>query len=29
VHIYAKCGVQTRAGLAMFAMEHGLAARPG
>jgi putative nucleotidyltransferase with HDIG domain len=29
VHIYAKCGVQTRAGLAMFAMQHGLAARPG
>ncbi len=28
VHIYAKCGVQTRAGLAMFAMAHGLAARP-
>ncbi|HEX6538419.1 MAG TPA: HD domain-containing phosphohydrolase, partial [Candidatus Dormibacteraeota bacterium] len=23
-HIYAKCGVSTRAGLAMFAMEHGL-----
>ena len=29
VHIYAKCGVSTRAGLAMFAMRHGLAARPG
>ena len=29
VHIYAKCGVSTRAGLAMFAMQHGLAARPG
>ena len=29
VHIYAKCGVATRAGLAMFAMQHGLAARPG
>ena len=27
VHIYAKCGVSTRAGLAMFAMQHGLAAR--
>ena len=27
VHIYAKCGVTTRAGLAMFAMRHGLAAR--
>ena len=26
VHIYAKCGVSTRAGLAMFAMRHGLAA---
>ena len=26
VHIYAKCGVATRAGLAMFAMRHGLAA---
>ncbi|HEY7812846.1 MAG TPA: HD domain-containing phosphohydrolase, partial [Nakamurella sp.] len=25
VHIYAKCGVSTRAGLAMFAMRHGLA----
>jgi DNA-binding CsgD family transcriptional regulator len=24
VHIYTKCGVSTRAGLAMFAMEHGL-----
>ena len=29
VHIYAKCGVSTRAGLAMFAMQHGLAARSG
>ena len=29
VHIYAKCGVTTRAGLAMFAMRHGLAARTG
>jgi HD-GYP domain-containing protein (c-di-GMP phosphodiesterase class II)/DNA-binding CsgD family transcriptional regulator len=29
VHIYTKCGVSTRAGLAMFAMRHGLAARPG
>ena len=29
VHIYGKCGVSTRAGLAMFAMQHGLAARPG
>ncbi|MEO7351559.1 MAG: HD domain-containing phosphohydrolase, partial [Marmoricola sp.] len=28
VHIYAKCGVSTRAGLAMFAMQHGLAATP-
>ncbi len=28
VHIYGKCGVSTRAGLAMFAMQHGLAARP-
>lgn len=28
VHIYAKCGVSTRAGLAMFAMRHGLAATP-
>jgi DNA-binding NarL/FixJ family response regulator len=27
VHIYAKCGVSTRAGLAMFAMQHGLAGR--
>ena len=27
VHIYAKCDVSTRAGLAMFAMRHGLAAR--
>jgi HD-GYP domain-containing protein (c-di-GMP phosphodiesterase class II)/DNA-binding CsgD family transcriptional regulator len=26
VHIYAKCGVSTRAGLAMFAMRHGLVA---
>jgi HD-GYP domain-containing protein (c-di-GMP phosphodiesterase class II) len=25
VHIYTKCGVSTRAGLAMFAMRHGLA----
>ena len=25
VHIYTKCGVTTRAGLAMFAMRHGLA----
>lgn len=25
VHIYAKCGVSTRAGLAMFAMRRGLA----
>jgi len=24
VHVYAKCGVSTRAGLAMFAMRHGL-----
>jgi HD-GYP domain-containing protein (c-di-GMP phosphodiesterase class II)/DNA-binding CsgD family transcriptional regulator len=29
VHIYAKCGVSTRAGLAMFAMRHGLLARTG
>lgn len=29
VHIYAKCAVSTRAGLAMFAMRHGLAADPG
>ena len=29
VHVYAKCGVSTRAGLAMFAMRHGLAARTG
>jgi len=29
VHIYAKCGVSTRAGLAMFAMRQGLAARAG
>lgn len=28
VHIYAKCGVSTRAGLAMFAMRQGLAASP-
>jgi HD-GYP domain-containing protein (c-di-GMP phosphodiesterase class II)/DNA-binding CsgD family transcriptional regulator len=28
VHIYEKCGVSTRAGLAMFAMRHGLTA-PG
>ena len=28
VHIYEKCGVSTRAGLAMFAMRHGLVARP-
>jgi HD-GYP domain-containing protein (c-di-GMP phosphodiesterase class II) len=27
VHIYEKCGVSTRAGLAMFAMEHGLAGK--
>jgi HD-GYP domain-containing protein (c-di-GMP phosphodiesterase class II) len=27
VHIYAKCGVSTRAGLAMFAMRHGLAGK--
>jgi len=27
VHIYAKCGVSTRAGLGMFAMQHGLTAR--
>jgi HD-GYP domain-containing protein (c-di-GMP phosphodiesterase class II) len=27
VHVYEKCGVSTRAGLAMFAMQHGLAAR--
>jgi DNA-binding NarL/FixJ family response regulator len=27
VHIYEKCGVSTRAGLAMFAMRHGLTAR--
>jgi HD-GYP domain-containing protein (c-di-GMP phosphodiesterase class II)/DNA-binding CsgD family transcriptional regulator len=26
VHIYEKCGVSTRAGLAMFAMQHGLVA---
>jgi len=29
VHIYAKCGVSTRAALAMFAMRHGLVARTG
>jgi len=29
VHIYAKCGVSTRAALAMFAMRHGLMARTG
>ena len=29
VHIYAKCDVSTRAGLAMFAMRHGLADRTG
>jgi len=29
VHIYAQCGVWTSAGLAMFAMRHGLAARTG
>jgi HD-GYP domain-containing protein (c-di-GMP phosphodiesterase class II) len=28
-HIYAKCGVTTRAGVAMFAMRHGLAASAG
>jgi HD-GYP domain-containing protein (c-di-GMP phosphodiesterase class II) len=28
VHIYEKCEVSTRAGLAMFAMRHGLAAAP-
>ena len=28
VHIYGKCEVSTRAGLAMFAMRHGLVARP-
>jgi DNA-binding NarL/FixJ family response regulator len=28
VHVYAKCQVTTRAGLAMFAMRHGLAAAP-
>ena len=27
VHIYEKCEVSTRAGLAMFAMRHGLAAK--
>ncbi len=29
VHIYAKCGVSTRAALAMFAMRHGLTASMG
>jgi DNA-binding NarL/FixJ family response regulator len=29
VHIYAKCGVSTRAALAMFAMRHGLTAAAG
>jgi HD-GYP domain-containing protein (c-di-GMP phosphodiesterase class II) len=29
VHIYEKCGVSTRAGLAMFAMRHGLASSRG
>ena len=29
VHIYAKCGVSTRAALAMFAMRHGLTASAG
>jgi len=29
VHIYAKCGVSTRAALAMFAMRNGLAAAAG
>ena len=30
VNLYAKCGVSTRAGLAMFAMAHGLVSpRPG
>ena len=29
VHIYAKCGVSTRAALAMFAMRHGLTAAVG
>jgi len=29
VHIYDKCGVSTRAALAMFAMRHGLAVVPG
>jgi DNA-binding NarL/FixJ family response regulator len=28
VHIYAKCEVGSRAGLAMFAMRHGLTATP-
>ena len=27
VHIYGKCDVSTRAGLAMFAMRHGLASK--
>ena len=29
VYIYAKCGVSTRADLAMFAIRHGLASRTG
>jgi DNA-binding NarL/FixJ family response regulator len=29
VHIYAKCGVSTRAALAMFAMQFGLEGRTG
>jgi HD-GYP domain-containing protein (c-di-GMP phosphodiesterase class II) len=29
LHIYGKCGVSTRAGLAMFAMQHGLVATTG
>ena len=29
VHIYAKCGVSTRAALAMFAMRCGLLAKAG
>lgn len=28
VHIYGKCDVSRRAGLAMFAMRHGLATSP-
>ncbi len=28
VHVYAKCQVTTRAGLAMFAMRHGLVTAP-